>query len=253
MPVCVFSVVVVVVQNNRALLHSTAMFRAELLWGATVNCVAADGNDWQFMFSLGQATAADGKTPVGLEVAETDAARVTRWMQEEEAPYVHGYYEQDWADGIMHVRSAAHAFPGKPTQEILKRSGDNSTVLYWADGVTQASKPHARFFGLNLLSELDSAGEYHLSRTSGLLHYLPALPLEQWDNTTGIPVWSVNETAVFFAPGTASVSLSGVTVAHATNLGVSGAFVLQCASASPAGHALTYFEIMGCRLGHDEC
>lgn len=186
-----------------------------------------DGNDWQFMFSLGQATGADGKTPVGLEVSQADAARVTRWMQQEEAAYVHGYYESDWADGIMHVRSAGHANSTEEMSSKNEGGGDaheNTTVLYWADGVTQASKPHARFFGLNLLSELDAAGEYHLSRTSGLLHYLPAVPLEEWNDATGIPVWSVNETAVFFAAGTTSVSLSGVTVAHATSLGVSGAY-----------------------------
>lgn len=135
-------------------------------------------------------------------------------MKVEAAPYVHGYYEWDWADGIMEI-AGKNSTPGP-----------KSDVLYWSSGVTQASKPNARYFGLNLLSELDAPGEYYVSRDDGLLYYLPPVPINEWDNATGIPTFSVNETAIYFAPNTSSVNVSGVTVSHATGTGVYGMFFI---------------------------
>jgi len=172
-----------------------------------------DGNNWNFLHSKDQAVGADGKTPVGIIPADEDAARVLGWMESEVAPYVHGYYEFDWADGIVGVRGKG--------QNQSQEAGSN--VLYWSDGVSQASKPNARYIGFNLLSELDAPGEYYVSREDGLIYYLPAVPIESWDDEIGIPVFSVDESAVSFGPGTTSVAISGVTVAHATSVGITGA------------------------------
>ena len=110
----------------------------------------------------------------------------------------------------MHLRSGA--------------SNASGSTVYWAPGVQQPLKANARYFGLNLVSELDTAGEYYISRSSGLLYYLPAVPLANWDDTTGIPVLSVNQSAIFLQSDTSNVTLSNMVVQHATSIGISGQF-----------------------------
>ena len=80
-----------------------------------------------------------------------------------------------------------------------------------------SSKQHARFFGLNLKSELDAPNEYYIEASSGTLYYYPSLPLSQW---TEEPSVSVADNAVTL-DGTSHVTLHGVTVAHAKDTGVS--------------------------------
>ncbi len=140
------------------------------------------------------------------------------------------YYEWDWADGIMHALSGAAA----PATD---------GVIHWAPGVAQASKPNARYFGLNLLSELDAPGEYHVSRATGLLHYLPAVPLESW---TEDPVFSVNATAVVLAPGLAGVNISNVVVSHATSTGINGACLRAQAGTSCRVRRCGYVRVRAC-------
>jgi hypothetical protein len=194
-----------------------------------------DGINWLFLHAKDQALGPDGTTPVGLVPADADAARVVGWMKEE-AAYVHGYWEWDWADGITHVRSGqttagsdstSNAKPAKATVAGTLRddAADSGAILYWATNVTQSLKPNARYVGLNLLSELDVAGEYHVSRATGLLHYLPAAPPSSWSQVDGsVPVWSVSEAGLSFAAGVSSVAISGITVSHATSVGIVGAW-----------------------------
>jgi hypothetical protein len=80
--------------------------------------------------------------------------------------------------------------------------------------------PNARFFGLNLLSELDAEQEFYIDK-AGRIYYWPATPIESW---TDDPIVSVNMTAVGL-DGTSHVALENVTVAHARGTGVSASGV----------------------------
>jgi hypothetical protein len=88
-----------------------------------------------------------------------DTERVARWTAEAE-PWVFSYWHLDWTDlcePIARVDSAKHALvrtPGvKPSYGIKAGKG--------------------RWYAFNLLCELDSPGEYHLDRASGVLYFWP--------------------------------------------------------------------------------
>ena len=94
--------------------------------------------------------------------ASRDAARVSTWAAEQD-PWLHGYFQFDWADTIARVASIDPA--------ASRLNVDNSTPTYGAGPI----RAGARWLGLNLLSELDDAvsGEYYLDRKSGDLYVLP--------------------------------------------------------------------------------
>ena len=156
--------------------------------------VAPDG-DWRFLY-----VTAGTKDGFSIEKG-ANATRVLRWAKEE-APFVHGYWSWDWADSIQSMVGA--------TQDAS--SGSVSVSL----PPPQVSKKHARFFGVNLLSELDVPNEFFID-SKGKIYYYPAAPMTEWID---IPTVSVNMTAVSL-DGTSHVSLENVTVAHAKGTGVS--------------------------------
>ena len=88
-----------------------------------------------------------------IQVHETDA-------------WVHGYWSYDWADSFLQV---THIVQNKSTAE--PQISVAGPVLY---GLSKGAK----FYGINLLSELDSPGEYYLdrsptSKTYGRLFFWP--------------------------------------------------------------------------------
>ena len=122
--------------------------------------------DWAFL------NAASGSAS-GFSVQAADQARVMRWVSEE-APYVHGYWDWDWADQILGVTNIS-SIKGVVTVSTAAAAG--------------VGKTNARWVGLNLLSELDAVGEYYISK-SGVLSYMPSTPPASWASA---PIVSVAE------------------------------------------------------------
>eukprot|EP01052_Picozoa_sp_SAG31_P024726 SAG31_NODE_2123_length_6401_cov_4.982069_2_plen_598_part_00 len=110
--------------------------------------------------------------------AAEDTPKVNGWVNEDD-PWLHGYFQRDWADTIGRIQS-------------IER--ENRTIMIDPATPTYGTEPiqkHARWLGLNLLSELDSPSEYWLDRKLGHLYFLP--PKDGPDEL----VVSVNKTAVF--------------------------------------------------------
>jgi hypothetical protein len=93
--------------------------------------LSPDG-DWLFLYATAGITNGFSIT------AGANATRVLGWAKEE-APFVHGYWAWDWADSIQAIVGA--------------KSGADGVEVTLPTG--QTSKKHARFFGLNLKSELE--------------------------------------------------------------------------------------------------
>jgi len=92
---------------------------------------------------------------VGRFVYEGD--RPARWKEEKDA-LLYGYWFFDWADSY---------------ERIAAIDTDKHEI-------TLAEPPHnygyrkgARYYAVNLLAEMDQAGEYYLDRVSGTLYFLP--------------------------------------------------------------------------------
>ena len=93
----------------------------------------------------------------GKERVTVDTARIARWTTESD-PWVFAYWHHDWAElhePIVGIDADAN---------VLIRSEKVKTQY----GIT---KGRARWYGYNLLSELDEPGEFYLDREAGKLYF----------------------------------------------------------------------------------
>lgn len=124
--------------------------------------------------------------------------RPGRWISEKD-PWVHGYWFWDWSDQRHPIETID---PGRsliavkpPYHHYGYRKGQ-----WW--------------YGFNLLSELDSPGEWYLDRESGLLYFWPP------DNAQDLSQLSAGEPTVSVLPGLLELSnlrnfvADGIVFAH---------------------------------------
>ncbi len=130
--------------------------------------------------------------PVGRHYGrfKYDENRPENWQQNNDI-WLHGYWTHDWADSYVKVNQI-------DTEK-------NEFVLAAPHGVygyTQAQ----RFYALNILEELDSAGEWYLDRETGMLYFWPPSPIED-----GIAYVSVLENLMIHLDNTSHVRIEGFT------------------------------------------
>ncbi len=89
--------------------------------------------------------------------------RPTRWVDENDA-WLHGYWFFDWAEQRQRVESidteACVISLAPPYHQYGYRKGQ------W-------------FYAFNLLCEIDTPGEWHVDRESGILYFLPPAPIDE--------------------------------------------------------------------------
>jgi len=93
------------------------------------------------------------------EVVIVDTDRVARWAAESD-PWVFAYWHYDWAELYEPLSGVDVA------KQALLRTAKVKPVYGVAPN-------EARWYGFNLLSELDTPGEYYLDRAHGLLYFWP--------------------------------------------------------------------------------
>jgi len=158
------------------------------------------------------------------------AERVYSWHAEER-PHVHGYWAADWSDVNMRV--------GNITRGGV---GGNTTLFFKVAGHGMNPKPGARFFGTNLLTELDVPGEYFISTkdpNAVMLYYMPASPANEWRTE---PVLSRSAYALHVRD-TVGVTVQGMRLAFGRTGGVFGPDnhqlnIVSCTIDSHGGHAV---------------
>ena len=91
-----------------------------------------------------------------------DDDRLLRWVNAEDA-WIHGYFGRDWSDEHLGVQAI------DPEKRTISPAQPTRYGHY-------AGK---RFYILNVLEELDSPGEWHLDRATGILYFWPPSPVEQ--------------------------------------------------------------------------
>jgi len=138
--------------------------------------------------------------------------RPRRWLDEPE-PWVYGYWYHDWADSYVAVKAidpkAHHITMASPHRYGLRKG--------------------ARWFALNLLSELDSPGEYYLDRTSGILCFWPPEPIEK-----GLAV--------------VSVAKELIRLEETSHVTIEGFVVEACRGTAIAIHGGSHNRIVGCTI-----
>jgi hypothetical protein len=176
--------------------------------------VRANG-DWQFLHAANGGNASFSFSGVH------GGDRVLAWAKEEE-PYVQGYWAFDWADGILRITDV------QPNHRDHGKQGYKHNITVSTAGPAGPGKRNARWFGLNLLSELDDVGEYHISK-AGVLSYMPASPPSTWKVS---PVVSRNVTCITIA-GTQHVHIEGLEIAHCKGTGIEAGHTVE----QPGGNA----------------
>lgn len=90
-----------------------------------------------------------------------DGDRPSRWAGESNI-MLHGYWFWDWADQRYHVKSI-----------------DTDKKLITMDAARVDSRKGQWYYAYNILSELDTPGEWYLDREKGVLYLWPIEPLEK--------------------------------------------------------------------------
>jgi hypothetical protein len=136
--------------------------------------------------------------------------RPKRWIEENDV-WVHGYWFWDWSDERQKVESIdteKHVISVMPPFHHY-----GYRIGQW-------------FYGMNILAELDSPGEWYLDRGTGILYFWPPAPIEK-----GRAVVSVLDTLVNLTD-VSNVAIQGIIFEAARGTAV---VIRDCTNAGIAG------------------
>ncbi|MCQ2164705.1 MAG: right-handed parallel beta-helix repeat-containing protein [Bacteroidales bacterium] len=127
--------------------------------------------------------------------------RIGRWA-EEDMPCVAGYWFWDWDDDCQKVK----AIDTEKHSITLTKN--------------RPCRHGNRFYGLNLLCELDTPGEWYLDRSSSRLYWLPPTGTDPVKHPEGITLSMLSAKAMLTIRDCRSVVLDGLTFAETRGDGI---------------------------------
>ena len=165
-----------------------------------------------------------------------DGDRPKRWIGEKD-PWVHGYWFWDWSDQRHKIASI------DPEGRVISVARPYHIFGY---------RKGQWYYGMNLLAELDSPGEWYVDRQAGILYFWPPAALDE-----GLATVSVLDTLVTLREVN-HVTLRGVTFEAArgnavTVAGGTGVLVAQCVLRNIGNTAVSIFGgrangVEGCEM-----
>jgi hypothetical protein len=160
--------------------------------------------------------------------------RPERWSQASNI-WVHGFFRHLWADFALPVESIDTV---------------NSTILLSEEPAQFGITNDRPYFVFNLLEELDTAGEYYIDRSAGLLYYWPT---EEF-STSNLTV-SVLETPLLLLDDTTNVWVEGITfeAARGKLVRISDGSDNRIYDCRLLGAGNTAAEMSGFRNGIEQC
>lgn len=176
----------------------------------------------------------------GVSPLEPVATRLPLWTKEPN-PWLHGYWFYSWADGYTPLVAATTSANGEVNVTVAGVNKENGADV----------KAGARFYGVNLLCELDAPSEFYIDDRTGRMYFYPPQgsgPASQWaPGTVGV---ATNETAVNIT-GTSHVTLRGLTVTGAIHTGIEGRNVdsVLIENCTVSGHGRHGVDLQGVSSG----
>lgn len=133
-------------------------------------------------------------------VIQYDSLRINKWAKEKDA-WMAGYFMWGYADDMVKIKSI----------DTLNKTISTASATLYGFG---SGKSWTRWYGVNILSELDTAGEYYIDRENGILYFIPP------DTKIESLEFSILEDPFFLLENTSNVSIKGITFECARGLGI---------------------------------
>lgn len=171
--------------------------------------------------------------------------RIDQWAQEKE-PYVHGYWYWDWAEESHRIDS------------IDTRS---KRIRVMKPYHNYGYRDNLRYYGFNLLCELDADGEYYVDREDRRIYWKPCAGYKAGKSRTTLSVYD-GEAAIVLRNCT-NVTLRNLTLSGVRNRGIvveggKNVTIENCHLTAIGDDAITLEQgtghrIIGCRINELGC
>ncbi|MEO9022961.1 MAG: right-handed parallel beta-helix repeat-containing protein [Ginsengibacter sp.] len=133
-------------------------------------------------------------------VIQYDSLRINTWVKEKDA-WMSGYFMWGYADDMVKIKSI------DTTNKTISTA--SATLYGFASG-----ESWRRWYGENILSELDTVGEYYIDRVKGILYFIPP------DKKIESLEFSILKDPFFLLTNTSDVNIKGITFECARGLGI---------------------------------
>ncbi len=170
--------------------------------------------------------------------------RIAQWGNEKDA-YLHGYWYWDWAED---------------RQRLEKVDAENKTITVAKPYHHYGYRDGLRYYGLNLLCELDETGEYYIDREAKKIYWKPCDTYHQGSRTT-LSVF--NDSTAITLRNCKQVTLRNLTIRGVRNKGIvvnggEGVTIENCRLTCLGDNAITLNDgtghrITGCQLTELGC
>jgi len=152
------------------------IFNDEIMTLARYPNIDVENNTWEWV-NIDNGTQANGDNTSLTILSSTQPDLVQRiidndWASESD-PWIHSYTSFDWTDEYLKIDSVAV----DDTQQGITLRVPEGSVSYGYVG------DDARFYGVNLLREVDQINEYHIDLTTGKLTFYPPVPFNTWKDS----------------------------------------------------------------------
>jgi len=133
-------------------------------------------------------------------VIQYDSLRINKWAKEKDA-WMAGYFMWGYADDMVRIKSI---------DTVTTTISTASATLYGFG----SGESWRRWYGVNILSELDTAGEYYIDRENGILYFIPP------DKKIESLEFSILEDPFFLLENISNVSIKGINFECARGMGI---------------------------------
>lgn len=133
-------------------------------------------------------------------VIKYDTLRISNWAKEKNA-WMSGYFMHGYADDMVKIASI----------DTLKKTISTASATLYGYG---NGKPWQKWYGVNILAELDAPGEYYIDAEEGMLYFISDV-----EKISSVD-FSILEDPFFQIEGTENLTIQGICFQNSRGMGI---------------------------------